>query len=86
MPVFARTIENRTSEETQKLVEEILLLGGQFVPSGLLATRLDLVSAETGLPVGGQPLLGGLIGAVAEHFSLCLAKVIPLLLGGFVVG
>jgi hypothetical protein len=52
------TIENRTSEETEELDEQVLLLGGDFVPTVALAASLDLVGGETLLDVGLEHLLG----------------------------
>jgi hypothetical protein len=69
-PVLTRdwglTIENRTSEETQELEEQILLLGSQFVPSSPSATRLNIGVGQTAVHISQEPLIRRLeVGAVA---------------------
>lgn len=52
------TVEDRTSEETQELEEEILLLGGDLVPAETLAAGLDIVVGDTLLDIGVEPVIG----------------------------
>lgn len=52
------TIEDRTSEETEELDEQVLLLGGDLVPAEALAAGLDIAVGDTLLDVGLEPLLG----------------------------
>lgn len=52
------TIEDRTSEETEELDEQVLLLGGDFVPTVALAALLNLVRGDTLLDVGLEHLVG----------------------------
>ena len=51
------TIEYRTSKEHQKLDEQILLVGGDFVPAEALSSGLDIAIADALLDVGFEPLL-----------------------------
>lgn len=67
------TIEDGTSEETEELDEQVLLLGGDFVPAVTLTAVLNLVRGDTLLDVGLEHLLGdeagvggGSIGRVAR--------------------
>jgi hypothetical protein len=76
------TIENRTGEVREELEEDVLLLGGQLVPSGLLATGLDIVCLEALLHVGGKPLVGGLEAIARGALG---ATRPPILLGNVVV-
>jgi hypothetical protein len=56
------TIKDGTSEETEELDEQVLLLGGDFVPAVALATGLNLVRRDTLLDVGLEHLLGNEAG------------------------
>lgn len=71
------TIEDRTSEETEELDEQVLLLGGDFVPAVALAALLDFRAGDTLLDVGLEPLVGH--GAIGGRATLGLAE--PGLLG-----
>lgn len=71
------TIEDGTSEETEELDEQVLLLGGDFVPTEALAALLDIVVGDTLLDVGLEPLVGH--GAIGGRATLGLAE--PGLLG-----
>lgn len=51
------TVENGTSEETQELEEEVLLLGGDLVPAEALAAGLDIVVGDTLLDIGVEPVV-----------------------------
>jgi hypothetical protein len=65
------TIEDGTSEETEELDEQVLLLGGDFVPTVALATGLNLVRGDTLLDVGLEHLLGDEAGVGGG----CVARV-----------
>ena len=73
------TIEDRTSEETEELDEQVLLLGGDFVPAVALAALLDLSRRDTLLDVGLEHLLGD--GTRVGTSSLLLGtELVPRLL------
>ena len=46
------TVENRTGEVTNELLEKVGLLRGDFVVTIALATLLDLVGGETSAKLG----------------------------------
>lgn len=52
------TIEDGTSEETEELEEQVLLLGGDFVPAVTLTADLNLVGGDTLLDIGLEHLVG----------------------------
>ncbi|TLD16715.1 uncharacterized protein PgNI_01314 [Pyricularia grisea] len=51
--------KNGTLEETNELEKHVLLLGGELVPSRVLASPLNLEGVKTGRNVGVEPLSGG---------------------------
>jgi hypothetical protein len=54
------TIQNRTTEITNELNEDVCLLSDQLVPAALLTARLDVAGAQTGAQLGVEPLIGAL--------------------------
>ena len=52
------TVENRTGEVTNELLEKVGLLAGDFVEAIALATLLDLVGGETGAKLGVEDWRG----------------------------
>jgi len=60
--LYELTVENRTLEVRKELEEHVLLLGGEFVVTGLLATSLDFAVGKTLPHVGVHPLLWRLEG------------------------
>lgn len=75
------TIENRTSEETQELKEQVLLLSYDFVPSSLLSAGFNLVAVETTLHIGVQPVSGRLEANAGLVTTAALEPALLLLLG-----
>ena len=51
-----RTVEDRTSEETEELQEQVFLLSGDLVPAESLAASLNISVGDTLLDVGLEPL------------------------------
>ena len=54
----ALTIENRASKVGQEFDEHVLLLGGEFVPSGPPTTALDFAAGQTLVDIGFDPIVG----------------------------
>lgn len=74
------TIEDRTSEETEELDEQVLLLGGDFVPAVALAALLDFRAGDTLLDVGLEHLLGDGTRVGTSTRRLLGAELVPGLL------
>lgn len=74
------TIEDRTSEETEELDEQVLFLGGDFVPAVALAALLDFRAGDTLLDVGLEHLLGDGTRVGASTSRLLGAELVPGLL------
>ena len=73
------TIEDGAGEETEELDEQVLLLGGDFVPAVALAALLDFSRGDTLLDVGLEHLLGD--GTRVGTSSLLLGtELVPRLL------
>jgi len=73
------TVKNGTLEVRKKLEEHVLLLGSEFVVTGLLATHLDFAVGKTLPHVGVHPLLGSLeaIDTWATIHGLSLLPELP---------
>jgi hypothetical protein len=52
-------VEDRTTEEANELENHVLLLRGQFVPTGALTSPLDLHVVEAVPKLGVEPVRGG---------------------------
>jgi len=52
------TVKNWASEEHQELDEQVLLLGGDFVPAHASPAGLNIVVGDTLLDVGIEPVVG----------------------------
>ncbi|KAI6876686.1 plasma membrane H+-ATPase Pma1 [Hortaea werneckii] len=73
---------DRTSEETQELEEQVLLLSDNFVPAELLAALLNLLVGDTLLDVGLEPFLRN--GHVLGTSSVLLPELWISALGSFI--